>query len=256
MKPILAMAVNNTDENERYKYTHETITSLLENGIQFKSKIHIIVNGSCAKTLDFVKKLPIVIKVIINNENIGTARAINKAWLLKEPNQHCIKMDDDCVIKSSTWIEEMIEAIERQPKIGIVGLKRKDCTEYPGNPNPDLNSELLMLPHKMGQKWIIAEKQPHILGTCQMYNYKLLEMMGYLYQPGIYGYDDVIASHKSHIAGFINVMLPHIEIDHIDTGATPYQHWKEKTAGEVTQQVITEVNEMLQGIRPIYQSYY
>jgi hypothetical protein len=34
------------------------------------------------------------------------------------------------------------------------------------------------------------------------------------------------------VAGFYNAFLPHIEIDHIDTGETAYQGWKEKHSGE------------------------
>lgn len=46
------------------------------------------------------------------------------------------------------------------------------------------------------------------------------------------------------------------EIDHIDNGDTPYQDWKHKHSGEVTQQVIREVNEYLAGTRPIYYNPY
>jgi thiaminase len=46
--------------------------------------------------------------------------------------------------------------------------------------------------------------------------------------------------------------LPQIEIDHIDNGGTPYQSWKEKHSGEVTQQVIREVNEYIAGTKSIY----
>lgn len=256
MKPLLAIAVNNTEENQRFEYTYKTIESLLSYGVQLRTEMYVIINGCCQKTIDYLNKLPSEIKVITNSENIGTARAINQAWQYRKPDQHAIKMDDDTIIRNFDWVEQMVEAIEREPNIGIVGLKRKDCTEYPGNPNPDLNSELIMLPHEAGQRWILVEKCKHIIGTCQMFNSNLLEHIGYLYQPGLYGYDDVIASYKSHITGFINVFLPHIEIDHIDTGANPYTGWKQRAAGEVTLQVITEVNEMIQGQRPIYQPYY
>ena len=120
----------------------------------------------------------------------------------------------------------------------------------------DYKSTLIQLPHTPGQRWINVEVVRHVIGTCQMYNSALLDKMGFLYQPSLYGYDDVIASHKSQIAGFYNCFLNHIDIDHIDEGKTPYQSWKEKHSSEVTQEVIRFVNEMLTNQREIYQPYY
>jgi hypothetical protein len=63
-----------------------------------------------------------------------------------------------------------------------------------------------------------------------MYSAALIEKIGYLYQPGLYGYDDVLASHRSQIAGFYNCFLPHIEIEHIDQKETPHWQWKRDEA--------------------------
>ncbi len=64
------------------------------------------------------------------------------------------------------------------------------------------------------------------MGTCQMYNYRLIDKIGGLMQPGLYGFDDTLAGVRCKLAGFKNSFLPHIEIDHIDTKETPY--WQEK----------------------------
>jgi len=100
-----------------------------------------------------------------------------------------------------------------------------------------------MLPHTGGHEWQIVEKVKHVIGSCVLHNYALLDKIGYLYQPSLYGYDDVIMSHRTHLAGFYSCFLPHINIDHIDDGQTPYQDWKHKHSGEVTQQVIILVHE-------------
>lgn len=256
MKPLLAIATNNTEANNRFQYTKECIESLINNSIHFKTEMHIIINGDCKKTIDYLNKLPTEINIIINSENIGTARAINQAWSYRKEGQHAIKMDDDTIILSIDWVEQMSEAIERESSIGIIGLKRNDLWEYPGHPNPDYDSELIMLPHEVGQRWIVVEKVKHVIGTCQMYNSALLDKIGYMYQPGLYGYDDVISSWRSQIAGYINVFLPHIEIIHNDGLEPGYQDWKHKHSGANTDQVIKEVNEMLQGTRPIRVEYY
>ena len=109
-----------------------------------------------------------------------------------------------------------------------------------------------MLPHTAGERWQIVEIAKHIIGTCVMHSSDLLDKVGYLYQTSLYGYDDTIMSHRTHLAGFYSCFLPHIEIDHIDTGATAYQGWKEKHSGEQTQKVINLVHEMYNGTKPIY----
>lgn len=256
MRVLIAMAVNNTAENKRFDYTKRTIDDLIKDEIHLNHDLYIINNGNCVDTSAYLLELPKEIKVIYNHENVGTARAINMAWYHRKEGQHAIKIDDDVIINYNGWIEQMVEAIEREPKIGIIGLKRKDCTETPYNTNPDLLSELEMLPHENGQKWIIVERCKHIIGTCQMYNSALLDKIGYLYQPSLYGFDDVIASHRSHIAGFWNVFLPHIEIEHIDDGQNVYQDWKHKHSKEVWDRVNKEVGEMIIGVRPIYVDFY
>jgi hypothetical protein len=65
-----------------------------------------------------------------------------------------------------------------------------------------------------------------------MFNSALLDKIGYLYQPRLYGFDDSLAAIRCQVAGFYSCFLPHIEIDHIDTGETAYQGWKQKHAGE------------------------
>jgi GT2 family glycosyltransferase len=239
---LIAMAVWDTEDNKRTLYTRKTINSLFHTVDFTKHRLIISDNGSCGATYafyDFLKmKYPDLfdlnrIKIIFNNENLGTAEAINKAWFLRLPGENAIKMDNDVVIHHSNWIEEMEESIKREPKIGIIGLKRKDCWENPAHPDPFYRSKLVMLPHVPGEKWMIVEEVNHVMGTCQMYSSALLDKIGYLQQPALYGFDDAWAAVRCKIAGFTSAFLPHIDIDHIDTGDTPYQKWKEDHSGKL-----------------------
>lgn len=260
MCALIAMAVYDTEENNRTDMTLQTLRSLLHTVDFTKHRLIISDNGSCQATKDLYGKLihdfanfePGQGIVIYNGENLGTAEAINRAWKHRNPGENAIKMDNDVVIHKSGWVDELEEAISRDARIGIIGLKRKDCWETPWHPDPNIKSELIMLPHETGQRWIIVERANHIIGTCQMYSSALLNKIGYLYQPKLYGYDDVLASHRSHIAGFMNCFLPHFEIEHIDPGASPYQSWKEAHAGECTADMIATFKEYVNGTKPIY----
>jgi len=244
---LIAMAVYDTEENKRTELTERTINSLYETVDFDKHRIIVVDNASCTATKNLLEATFWPDEIITLPENVGTAKAINQAWKLRQPGENCIKMDNDVEIGFVGWVDEMERAIQRDPTLGQVGLKRKDCWEYPTHENPEFRSELIMLPHKPGEQWIVVERSKHIIGTCVMHSAALLDKVGYLYQPGLYGYDDVLMSWRSSLAGFKNVFLPHIPIDHIDPGDTPYQGWKERHSGQYTRLVSDIVDGYLKG---------
>jgi GT2 family glycosyltransferase len=221
---LIAMAVFDTEENQRTEYTKETLNCLWETVDLTQHQVVVIDNNSCQETKEVLKKYN-QFTIITLSENIGTAKAINRGWKLRKGNEHLIKMDNDVVINYSNWVDEMEEYLEADPMIGILGLKRKDIWENPFR-NDNYKTTLRMLPHKSGESWKIVEDSEHIIGTCQMYNKNLIRKIGGLIQPSIYGFDDTLSSIRCKLAGFKNSFIPHIDIDHIDTKEN--QYWKEK----------------------------
>lgn len=238
---LIAMAVYCTEENNKDEYLFRTLQSIAFTNNMSNHRLVLSVNGYTKRTEEIITNfsnkgsgtagINLIDKVIWNDSNLGTAEAINLVWKERVPNEHCIKMDDDVVVHKNGWIDEMEEALRRDSSIGQVGLKRKDCIESPDR-NDNYKSELYMLPHKAGERWIIAEKVNHVMGTCVMHSSALLDKVGYLYQPKVYGFDDVLMSIRTRLVGLKSVFLPHIEIDHIDTGGTAYQKEKEAIAGD------------------------
>lgn len=250
---LIAIAVYDTVENNRTELTIKTIESLLDSIDFVKHRLFVIDNGSCQKTKDFLQRYNRIFTVINNETNLGTAKAINQAWKLRGPAEHLIKMDNDCIVYSDGWVNELEAAIERDPEIGILGLKRKDLLEDPNSKDPNWKTTLRMLPHKQGERWIIVEDAPHIMGTCQMYNYRLIDQIGGLYQmDGIYGFDDSLAAIRCQLAGFKNCFLPHIEIDHIDPGGDLYTKEKQDYAGKLMARFNHEKELMKIGEKDIY----
>lgn len=237
---LIAMAVYSTEENGKDKYLARTLNSLEKTVDWDSNRLILSVNGYTKRTLEIIEDYsqpdaivgPMISEVIFNDKNLGTAEAINLAWQKRVWNENAIKMDDDVVIHQDNWIQEMENAIAKDPTIGIIGLKRKDLWENPSHKEDFYRSELIMLPHTPGENWIVVEKVNHVMGTCQMYSAALLGKIGYLYQPDLYGFDDSLAAIRCKLSGFYNCFLPHIQIDHIDPGGTPYQKWKEEHAGK------------------------
>lgn len=231
-----------TEENGRSEYTEKCLESLSFSVDFRKHRLVIIDNNSCQRTKDFLSEYvsdvqllkedsnrPIIITL---DENIGTARAINIGMKMRLPGENVIKMDNDCVINQSGWVDEMEEAIARDNTIGIIGLKRKDIDFDPNHENENYRSELIGLPHKAGERWINVEHGIYIMGTCTMLSSNLIDKIGDFQDCSIYGFDDTLYSLRSHLSGFWNCYLPHIDIDHIDDGSNPYTEEKHRIASE------------------------
>lgn len=255
---LIALSCYDTVENGRTEYTIKTLQSLWE-FLSKNSKHRLIVvdNGSCQETKIVLTSgyafFPLGYYSVITNEtNLGTAKAINQAWRLRQPGEYLIKMDNDCIVNyEGDWATEMENAMRRDSSIGILGLKRKDLAEAPWKTDWS-KSELRMLPHEPGQPWIIVEDVNHVMGTCQMYNPALIDRIGGLYQmDGVYGFDDSLASVRAKLAGFKTSFLPHIDIDHIDRGDNPYQKEKEQYASKMFSTYHVVVDGMKSGTIPI-----
>lgn len=262
MKPVLiGMATWNGEWNNRFDLTLKTIQSLRE---RLNLKFHRLVisdNGStCKETIALLQSLEQheVARVIWNKENLGTARAINQAWILREAGQHCVKMDNDVVVHENGWLDRLVDCVEKEPRIGILGLKRKDVDEWPSLPigtHAQYKSTLVDVPHKKGDRWWhVVERCNHVMGTCQLYSSSFLDKVGYLYQLGLkYAFDDSLMAARAKKTGFWSCFYPAIEIDHIDPGGDQATQDKIKVAGEHIERFKAVEREYLLGLRPAWQ---
>lgn len=233
---LICMAVHDTEENGRSEYTKQTLEGLVSTVNFAKHRLFIIDNGSCRKTHDIIASFLSLIENLSFSplrSNHGTATAINFGLKSRKPNEVCIKIDNDVVVHQSGWVEELEQAIAERPDIGILGLKRDDVTG-------EFTEE---------GKFLFGDD---IMGTCTALNPLLLDKMGYYQSPGVYGFDDVLASARSLAAGFKNAFLPHIKITHLDDGKNPYCDWKKREAGIY----LSEVGNMCDMIKSGQLSYY
>ena len=218
---LIAMCIYATEENDKLKYVKECLKSLVDTVDLKKHWLVIINNNSYREATDYLYEF------IKNNDvagfhnmktNLGTAGGINLAIKDRLPNQMVIKTDDDLTWGDSGWVEKLEEVIFSDKNIGICGLKRDDVY---GNLD------------KQGDLWYNDD----IFGTCTAYNPKLLDKVGYLVQPSLYGFDDVLVSARSVASGFKNCFRVDIPITNLDEGGTEYTEWKKREAGVYLQEV-------------------
>lgn len=237
---LVAIAIYDTPENGRDEYTERFLDSILRpkisDHLDTGNRFVFVINAATTRTLDnlaeFARRHRNPVEIITMPENVGTARAINQAWKLRQPGENAVKMDNDIEIHAYDWLEKMEEALQRDPKIGLIGLKRKDCCQHPNHPEEFYRSSLHIIPETPipGHPWMVVEKTPDVMGTCTMFSSACLDVIGFLWQPGLYGFDDVMACERVRKAGFYTAFLHGIEIDHIDNGGNEYQKWKERAA--------------------------
>ena len=251
-KILICCAVYDTEDNKRLQYTKQCFESLKQTINYDTTKVVFINNASCDKAESFLRKIVnSEFDVMHNYENKGTAYAINQGiQKYAEPDDYVIKLDNDVSFGRWGWADEMKECFEMDSKLGILGLKRKDLPNSPDHET--YKTRLKLLPHELGQKWRIIEECSDIIGTCTMISPKLREAIGYFYQPGTYGYDDVLICHRSILCGFYNAFYPCVDIEHLDTGKTPFTQWKRDYAGIYINQIDKIKEEYATGIRPIY----
>jgi len=265
---LIAMAVWDTEENRRTWMTRATLESLAVTVDWSKHRLIVVDNGSCKKTQELLwwgmqeavatwgrasrhKTCPPFI-LIRNDENRGTANAINQALQQRVPGENCVKMDNDVVIHQAGWADWMEDVFARDSNIGICGLKRKDLLETPWSDEPEYKSTICMLPHEAGQRWLVVERVRHVIGTIQGYSSALLDKIGYLVQPSLYGFDDSLAAVRAKMAGFQSVFLHGFEIDHLDPGGDAYCQWKLDQAAKHFAAVNSDVVLYEAGIKDVY----
>ncbi len=243
---LIAICVHSTDDNGRLKYTKECLNSLAETVNLDEHPVYIINNNSSQETYEFLMEYKDKFDITLFNlkENIGTARGINMALALREPKQVCVKLDDDTFINHQDgWVEELEDALQERPDIGILGLKRDDVWQRP------THEDVAYRTHMEGK----FEICPDIIGTCTAFSPALLDKIGFSMQPSpYYGGEDVLMSVRSIAAGFKNAFLPHIKITHLDDGLNPYCDWKRKEAGKY----IGELSILCDKIRSGQMSYF
>ena len=251
------MAVFDQADSGRTEITDQVLARLLTSVDWNRHRMVVVDNNSCEATKQVLRKHQwrTSLHILTSPENIGTARAINKAWQHRRPDEHAIKMDNDCMINFDNWIEEMEEVVTRDPSIGIVGLKRKDLMEHPGAEG-GWKSTLEMLPHIPGQAWKVVEMVNHVMGTCQFFSAGFLKEFGYLSQPRLYGFDDSLACAQAKLLGYRVGFIPWIDNDHLDPADVmqkDYTAWKFKIAGEDHAAFSKLVEEYESGKRPLYE---
>lgn len=259
MSALICMASYCTDENDRLKYAVRTVENILRTVDLTRHTLAVYLNSPNNATIAFYRGVQsanhgLNIRLWVDGNNVGTAKAINHLINnYRRGDQPVIKMDDDCVVERTGWVDRMEAAINRDPKLGVLGLKRVDLEQHPAHTTHFFKSELRMLPHVKGEKWIVVEQSADIMGTCTMLSPALLDAVGFYRQPNEYGYDDSDMNIRSLMSGFYNAFLCNEDIEHIDAGEnTAYFEFKQQRASQGGAEYQKYISDYKLGLTPLY----
>jgi GT2 family glycosyltransferase len=265
MSSRIVVTVYALEGSKRIEYAKKSLISLLSVTDFNKHELFISDNGSCQEMLDFYGWFNVEyllyfkeenLTISLNGKNLGTSGGLNEGLKDRKPNQYCIKIDDDVVVRTKDWVDKMEECFERYDNLGILGAKRRELIQHPDHENPAYRTVIKYLKHERGQTWIPIELCDDIIGTLTMFSPSLLDKVGYGFQPSRYSFDDCLWSLRSKLAGFQNAFLPSIEIDHIDDGEGEYVKQKQREAGMVMAEFCEIAEDYKKGVRDIYHNPY
>lgn len=218
----------------------------------------IIDNASTDGTVDWLKTLdhPCIEDILYLEENVGTARGLNRGWKLAfQRGQHPGKLDGDNIFYDTGWLHKMLSVLEITEDVGLVGLKRRDLEEKPNHNSLQFRTQLVYLPNNQ-----IIEIAEHVIGTCWLVSHNLINEIGGLAQPGLYGLDDALFCLRAKLAGWVVCFVPDVAIEHVDPGHPKYPEYTQWKIDQATDDLRSGrydawCNGYREGTRPLYEDF-
>jgi len=99
----------------------ECLYSIYKNVSKVNFEVIVVDNNSVDESPDMVKKKFPQVKLIINSENLGFAKANNQA-IKKSKGEYILLLNSDTYCINNV-IKKMFNFIEKQPKVGAIGIR-------------------------------------------------------------------------------------------------------------------------------------
>ena len=102
-------------------YTKQCLEAVVKNTGEVNYEVIIIDNGSTDGTVDFLRCLEGDVKIIQNSQNLGFSKANNQGAKVAK-GKYLVFLNNDTIALQG-WLSEMINVIENDSQVGIVGSK-------------------------------------------------------------------------------------------------------------------------------------
>jgi len=219
-------------------YNHKNLlknclNSLKEANVRLDYEIIITDNNSDDNSQEFLSQIKVKykdLKVILNNKNLGYARANNQAIKLAQGKYVLILNPDVIVLPNS--IEKLVEYLKKNEKVGIVGPQllnpdktiQNSCYNFPKLITPMARRTFLgKLPgfKKELKRYLMLDfdhqqtkEVDWLIGACLMIRKEVLEKVKYFDERYFLYFEDVDLAKKVWQADYKVVYLPQAQMIH------------------------------------------
>ena len=195
------------------KYILPCLDSVIHAAFGIQYEVLIIDNASTDQTKDLIKQRQHPLRLIVNLENQGFAKAVNTG-LRKSSGEFRLCMNPDVIIKSDSLLP-LIDFMRMNPKVGLCGcrlLNEDGSLQYSKGSFPTLFSTALrmFLPRRMRKYhfrgYDKAEECDWFTGAFMLARSRVVKEVGYLDEKYFMYYEDLdycLQAKESRVAGLL-----------------------------------------------------
>ena len=187
----------------RLDFTKRSIQSIIDVTPKNTYTLSVVDNGSTDGTVEYLKELKkdgTLLNLLLLPNNIGSAKASNILWQIVD-DIYFVKCDNDIIINSETWINDMITITDNISEIGAV------CH------NVNRWSDLKL--KKYGNIEVRITPWNQFTGGCTLIPKRTKNEIGYFCEDfGIYGEVDVDYAYRINKIDKIVVSMPDMNSAH------------------------------------------
>jgi len=197
MKPILVC----TPTWNKSHFLERTLSNLAVTADPALYRHIVVDNGSTDDTRRVCARFGV--ERAHNLDNVGIAQALNQCVPMLEPGQCFMKLDDDLIFFDAGWMRAMLRVLAGEPSVGGVAVPRlgREADQLCG---PVVAST---------GPWVVDSGESWWTNAA-LYRYEAMRDLGSFYQPGLYGYEDVLTGVRLRALGWRTVYLASYRVRH------------------------------------------
>ncbi len=184
----------------------------------------IVDNGSRDGSVEFIKTNYPEVRLIAFDHNTGFSPAVN-AGIRQACGRYISLLNNDTIIEPN-WVEELVDALDRNPDVGSVGCKMLAYDDPKILDGVGDGYRRGGLPGRIGHKERdqgLFDQPRYILGACggaAMYRRELFDDIG-LFDDDYFAYlEDVDLALRAQSAGYKCLYVPTARVYHLGCGTT------------------------------------
>jgi O-antigen biosynthesis protein len=197
------------------KITRQCINSLFRY-TKHPFELIIVDNGSTYGTVKYIKKIKSA-KIILNSKNLAFSKGNNQGIRIAK-GDYILLLNNDVVVTDG-WLPRMMECLESDKAIGLVGPQTNAACFSQRISNPDYKNldELKYYAQAFRMKYSGNWLETHrIIGFCMLMRKEVIEKIGLLderFGPG--GFEDFDYCLRARQAGYKIMVAGDVYIHHI-----------------------------------------